>query len=146
MAKKKVTETTNKDADVKAFVEENYGKTLSSEDIDKSKISLKETTKKHYENNPELAKARKKQVSDYKNYKASKTNKKKETGIEEPINDLAEKDVNDETETKDDVTIIEHKPVESVETVVSIEKKEEKPKPKSALEAYGHCHMGICYD
>lgn len=149
MAKKKekVTENSNKEADVKAFVEENYGKTLSSEDIEKSKKALKETTKKHYDDNPELKEARKKQVSDYKKYKADKiangpkkkTAKKEEEPIVtvEPVTEVEEKKIEVLEEPKPEV--IEEKPV--------TKPVEEKPKskPKDSLSAYGSYGMGLMY-
>lgn len=156
MAKKKttLTETPNKEADIKAFVEENYGKTLTNEDIEKSKKSLKKTTKKHYDDNPELAEARKKQVSDYKNYKSKKIEKENEPLVVTPVVIGVEPETNTTDEIKVEAVTIDHKPIESLDTVVVIEKQEEKkPEPpknqnkqNNTLSAYGHYHMGLMYD
>lgn len=170
MAKKKekITETPNKEADVKAFVEENTGKTLSSADIEKSKKSLKKTTADYYDSDPEKKAARKKQVNDYKEYKARRISDEKredaKTNVEKTIcnSEINEKKEGVEVcETITDIKIIGVEEVSECETVVDVAAKINKPateaitqeiiiekpkKPTIPVAPYGYSHMGISYD
>ena len=161
MAKKKerVTENANKEADIQSFVDENWGKTLTSEDIEKSRVELKETTKKHYDDNPELQKARKKQVSDYKNYKASKEKvekvkeEEKQVETKEPVTETVIETASTEvvnepaSETIKEEEVAKNEPVkkEVVEKTETEQIVKPKPKRKSALSAYGSYGMGLMW-